>query len=289
MPTNDFIFKTATGERNLRLESRAANGRTGVHSFHIGGATAGVKDPDNPTLSVGDNYSAFNKPLKIGNYSSPTALLHLAPGTASANSAPLKFTSGTLLTTTESGAIEYDGTVFYSSPTASSRGVSPSEFFIALSSDYTATNGAAAQKVFNDPTNGTITLSGSTTYMFEGQYSIDIDGGANISLGTLFAGTANVSSIGYTAITTKAGSQTVQGDRTSFVNTAGYTTVTQVNTNRYITVIVRGIVRISTGGTFIPQFQFSGAPSAAPVVAANSYFKIYPIGTNIVKSVGNWN
>lgn len=38
---------------------------------------------------------------------SPTAVLHLAAGTATASTAPLKFTSGTLLTTPEAGAMEF--------------------------------------------------------------------------------------------------------------------------------------------------------------------------------------
>ncbi len=42
--------------------------------------------------------------------SSPTAKLHLAAGTATASTAPLKLTSGTNLTTPETGAIEYNGT-----------------------------------------------------------------------------------------------------------------------------------------------------------------------------------
>jgi hypothetical protein len=42
--------------------------------------------------------------------SAPTGVLHLKAGTATANSAPLKFTSGTNLTTAEAGAMEYNGT-----------------------------------------------------------------------------------------------------------------------------------------------------------------------------------
>lgn len=45
--------------------------------------------------------------------SSPTAKLHLGAGSATANTAPIKLTSGTLMTTPETGAIEYDGTHFY--------------------------------------------------------------------------------------------------------------------------------------------------------------------------------
>lgn len=40
----------------------------------------------------------------------PTAVLHLKAGTATANTAPIKLTSGVNLTTPEDGALEYDGT-----------------------------------------------------------------------------------------------------------------------------------------------------------------------------------
>lgn len=53
----------------------------------------------------------------ISGYLTPTA------GTATAGTAPLKFTSGTNLTTPEDGAVEYDGTYLYVTPTqASGRG-----------------------------------------------------------------------------------------------------------------------------------------------------------------------
>lgn len=43
----------------------------------------------------------------------PTALIHLKAGTATASTAPLKFTPGTNLTTPEAGAMEWDGTNLY--------------------------------------------------------------------------------------------------------------------------------------------------------------------------------
>jgi hypothetical protein len=46
----------------------------------------------------------------FGGITSPTAVVHLAAGTAAASTAPLKFTSGVNLTTPEAGAVEYDGT-----------------------------------------------------------------------------------------------------------------------------------------------------------------------------------
>jgi hypothetical protein len=43
----------------------------------------------------------------------PTAYVQIKAGTSIANTAPLKFTSGALLTTTEGGAVEYDGAHLY--------------------------------------------------------------------------------------------------------------------------------------------------------------------------------
>jgi hypothetical protein len=66
----DFIFKNAVNQGNIRFESRAAFARSGIPSFHIGGA-----NPDNPTLTVGYNYAAFNKNVRIGDYTTPLTAL----------------------------------------------------------------------------------------------------------------------------------------------------------------------------------------------------------------------
>lgn len=50
--------------------------------------------------------------VSIGDFN-PSAFLHLKAGTATANTAPLKLTAGTNLTTPEAGAIEFDGTNYY--------------------------------------------------------------------------------------------------------------------------------------------------------------------------------
>jgi len=50
-------------------------------------------------------------------YTQPTARLHIAAGSATAGTAPLKFTSGTLLTTAEAGAIEFNNDDFFATIT----------------------------------------------------------------------------------------------------------------------------------------------------------------------------
>lgn len=48
----------------------------------------------------------------------PTAVMHIKGGTASVNSAPIKLAAGTNLTSTENGAIEFDGSSLYFTPNA---------------------------------------------------------------------------------------------------------------------------------------------------------------------------
>jgi hypothetical protein len=50
---------------------------------------------------------------RLGVGLTPTAVLHLKAGTAAANTAPLKLTTGTALTTTEDGALEYHSSHLY--------------------------------------------------------------------------------------------------------------------------------------------------------------------------------
>lgn len=61
-----------------------------------------------------------NQRVGIG-VNAPTAMLHLKAGTATASTAPLKFNSGTNLTTAEAGAMEYDGTDLYFTRTGTTR------------------------------------------------------------------------------------------------------------------------------------------------------------------------
>lgn len=67
----------------------------------------------------GTNYFGGN--VGIGQ-ATPTAFLHLKAGTATINTAPLKLTAGTNLTTAEVGAVEYDGTEVYSTNSTALRG-----------------------------------------------------------------------------------------------------------------------------------------------------------------------
>jgi len=226
-----------------------------------------------------------------GNVTGGNVAGFIRPTAGSASLAPVRFTSGTNTSTAAAGAMEYDGVVFYGTATASNRGVLPAEQFIALVNDYVANDSASAQKVFNSPSNGAITLDALTTYMFEGVYYISRALGSNShTLSTLFAIGGTLTSITYTADTTSTASN-ILGTVSRIYGTAAtavVVTAASTATNEQITVVLRGIVRTNAAGTFTPQIQYSSAPGGAPTILKNSYFRMIPVGTSSVASVGNW-
>jgi hypothetical protein len=226
-----------------------------------------------------------------GNVTGGNVAGFIRPTSGTAAAAPIKLVAGTNVSSPQGGCIEYDGVVFYGDATASNRGVLATEQFIALVSDYVANDSATAQKVFNSPTNGAITLDASTTYMFEGVYYITRGLGANShTLSTLFALGGTLTSITYTADTTSTTGTTLGAVSRIYgtSSTALVVTAASTSTTENITVVIRGTVRTNTAGTFTPQIKYDSAPGGAPTILKNSYFLMTPVGTSTVASVGNW-
>lgn len=100
--------------RTLQLATVAlASGGTNNTSYSTSGGFIyydGSKLIDNSILKISGS--------NIGIGSSPTARLHLAAGTATASTAPLKFTTGTNLTTPEAGAMEFSSSLLYFTPSS---------------------------------------------------------------------------------------------------------------------------------------------------------------------------
>ncbi len=103
--TLNFDGNTIVAEDDLYLGTKGS----GVFQL-ISSDTVRVNIANTGNIGVGANFT-------------PTARLHLVSGTAAANSAPLKFTSGTLMTAAQAGAMEYDGSGFYLTDGAGTRRV----------------------------------------------------------------------------------------------------------------------------------------------------------------------
>jgi hypothetical protein len=215
----------------------------------------------------------------------PTAKIHVAAGSATASTAPLKFTSGTNLTTAEAGAMEYDGENLFFSAKASQRGVVAASQFVILTSDYTTPLGTAnvLKQAFNATTNGTLTLT-LGSYLFECLLNLSSLSATSGTIAFGFGGTA-LGRFRYLATANKSATSTTAAN-TTFSNTAAATIITPATTTTTGYALVQGSIVITTAGTIIPSIALSVA--AANVVATGSYFILTPIGSSTVQTVGNW-
>jgi len=195
-------------------------------------------------------------------------------------------TSGTVKTTPGAGDHEFDGVVFYSSPVASARGISPSVMYATVEAGgYALTAGSATQAAF--PSNkDTWTLEGSTSYYFEGSYTISksvttVTTAMSFTLG----GGASVTSIRYVVNAFGgANNTTVTVVNNTVIVTVASVIVTATGVGQF-TIFFKGIIRMNAGGTVVPSIKFSGTPTT-PVMEESSYILFTPIGTNVQNSVG---
>jgi hypothetical protein len=109
----------------------------------------------------------------------------------------------------------------------------------------------------------------------------------------LFAlgGGATLTSIRYVADTSTGLASAVTAAKKVQVTAATATTVTDAAPGGAATnfvIQIRGIIRTNVAGTITPQFQFTGTPGSAPVVQANSFFRLVPVGSGSVTSIGAW-
>jgi len=109
---------------NSKMLWIAPGGGTGGNAMMYAGATGFEIVTGSSVTSGGTSrFQITNAGRASFGVGTPTAVLHLKAGTATASTAPLKFTSGTNLTTAEAGAVEYDGTEFYATNSTASRTV----------------------------------------------------------------------------------------------------------------------------------------------------------------------
>ena len=245
----------------------------------IESTTGGFKFPDSTTQTTAAS------PFTGGTL---TSQLKLAAGTATAATAPIEFTSGTLNTTAEAGAMEYDGTAFYSSMAASTRGVVPSEQIVVLTGTNTLTSQTAVQPIFDGgggPTNGAITLPVGT-YQFECFFSLSAMSATSGTFGFALGGTATKTQSWTSQAIKSVSPVTSTGTLQTTYNTSFSTALTGTSTQTVGHATIKGIIRVTVAGTVIPQVSLTVA--AAAVVGVNSYFKISPIGNATVATVGNW-
>lgn len=242
-------------------------------------ASGGVINFNNGNVTL--THSAANLTLAGGN-------LNLATGTTTL--APLKFAAGTNLTTAEDGAIEMDADCFYGCTDAGNRGIIPVQHMIRSNATRTFTSNTSQQAIWNDPTNGTLTLE-TGTYLFEGLIAITshTTASANGKFSIIGAGTATLGDILWQARGNDALAEAVAGNVGGGWHVIATQTAANVVTATVATAVcfsVKGTFTVTVAGTIIPSFALADA--AAAVVSVGSYFLCNRIGSDSVVSVGQW-
>lgn len=194
-------------------------------------------------------------------------------------------TSDTLVTTPTAGSYEYDGAAMYATTTALQRGIISTDQLVIQQAAYTLTSQTAAQKLFNVVASGQVTLSAGT-YSFECFFSLSSMSGTSGSFGFALGGTATFTQ--YWWADAQKGTATVSTATAtqSTYNTAANTALATASVNTVGYAKIGGTIVVTVAGTVIPQVSLGVA--AAAVVGIGSYFRIRPVGSTSVVSVGNW-
>lgn len=242
-------------------------------------ASGGVINFNNGNVTL--THSAANLTLAGGN-------LNLATGTTTL--APLKFAAGTNLTTAEDGAIEMDGDCFYGTVDAGNRGIIPVTHMIRSNATRTFTSNTSQQAIWNDPTNGTLTLE-TGTYIFEGLIAMTSMSGTsgNGKFSIIGAGTATLADILWSANgvdNPSEGVASTQGGGWHNIQTQTATNIVPAFNQTEMCFFVKGTFTVTGAGTIIPSFAQTTA--AAAVVQIGSYMTVTRIGSTSVVSVGQW-
>jgi hypothetical protein len=208
----------------------------------------------------------------------------LSSGTAT--NTPLKFVAGALNTTSSAGVVEYDGVCFYQTAIDATRQVKRTEQFITNQSSRTLTTSTSFQKIFNETTNGAVTI-GAGSYLFECYAAVSGLSTLAKTLGFGFGGTATVTTQGWLS-RYKVSATLTGGGAAGVYGSANTSAATQSSTLGNFLYYITGKLVIGASGTVIPNLQIPANNATAAILQEDAFFRIYPIGSSSVGSVGRW-
>ena len=252
-----------------------------------------VEDSANPDANPFIVDSAGD--VGIGTITS-TAALTIRGGTTSASTAPIKILTGSLMNAAETGAIEYDGTNFYASPNANfGRGTIPSTNYTSgAGTNLTATGEVNPQLLF--PTaNDTITLSAGTYYLTSNLFvtrgstsntssALRIAlSGAGTAIGTFFG-----YSVGFAGAPGGGSASHYNFSAVSIGSSITISPATLTAAGVYQASLT-GIMKITTGGTFIPRYSLTAnlaSAGTASTCSAHNYMMLQALDTQNASNTG---
>ena len=161
----------------------------------------------------------------------------------------------------------------------------------------TLADSSAVQNIFA-AAQDTVTLAANTTYYMRGRLYMNRTSSYanNANTALLFGGTAVISGIAYHtfASATSVADGSPSSGTTTHTNFVSVATAVNVFTavispsNHRRDLFFEGFVRITTGGTFIPQIQFSAALGGTTDLRIGSFLELVPVGSDTFVQQGGW-
>jgi hypothetical protein len=199
-----------------------------------------------------------------------------------------QLTSSALLSTPVAGGIEYDGLCYYMTDGTARRQLVKTQQVAVLQAPYVLTQSSGYQKLLNASTNGAVNVGPNQTYLFECVFDVK---GLPTTAGTIgwqLAGTATISTQGWMSIGCRILATSVPTAALVSYHSGPTTALYASSTVAQCNATIRGKVVVTTSGTLIPQIWLGHNGAAASTVSAGSYFRIWPVGSNVVNTVGGW-
>lgn len=215
--------------------------------------------------------------------------LDLAAGTTS--TAPLEFISGTFLTTPAAGAFEYDGTIVTATTNTSfKRGTIPITNYSSGTGTALGTNTESTLAALLPSANDTITLPIGTYFL---NVSFIITRGptsttsATARLNILGSGNAVGTFSGMSSSSPTAGGATANFSFDAVnINASNVLTAASTTAAGVYQLTLRGVLKITTAGTIIPQYNLSANINAAGTVAKVYYFILQQLDSQSAVTFG---
>jgi len=289
------LYATTNGASlvtDVPLEIRGHQGgglRFGNLSSTIGGIWPGDVTPTTSNYALqttfGGNFTDLNNPanvrfainnsikgkftsvgLGVGSNLSPSAQIHVVTAsTSAANTAQLKFTTGTLQTTAEAGAFEYVTPSLYFTNGSAVRQEIPLIQQSRVSTQFDKTSSTT----LSDVTGLTASLNAGKFYKFKATLytTANVAGGVKAAI----AGTATATTVIYEGMTMDAGVATQT--RATALGTA----VGAVTTATAGFIEITGYIQCNASGTLTVQFAQNASNGTASSVLVGSDFQVQEI------------
>jgi hypothetical protein len=251
-------------------------------------------------ITTGGNGVGTNLVGGGGSFTGGTLTSDLVLAAGSGTVEPLTFQTNSATPTATSGAMDYDGIVFYQTAnTGAGRALATQNYRYASSAEYYVdfSGSGAVQSMLGATTRG-ITVAAGTTYEYELSMALQHQYQVNASItgtfqmiSTTVSGspvTAYVSYVDYGSNTTGFTTATTMS---SVRATGNVTFMSAISSgSRYGILKVKGIVRVTGSGTvkIYPGLSASGTNDNSWIIQPGLLFTMTPIGNGTVTSVGAW-